>query len=103
MKADVMICDPIGEPYVLTAGYGEKAGQPVIQFDPAAQQEAGWLASLLAAIHATPADIVIVGAARSGKSVFSQMLKSCGVKETVTEHRMPAEAPFDKTVELRKS
>ena len=49
-----MICDPIGEPYVLTAGSDVKAGQPVIQFEPAAQQETGWFASLLAAIHATP-------------------------------------------------
>lgn len=34
-----MICDPIGEPYILTDCYRDKSGQPVLRFDPAAQQE----------------------------------------------------------------
>jgi len=38
-KPDTIICDPIGEPYVLTDCYRDKAGQPAHRFDPATQQE----------------------------------------------------------------
>ncbi|KQN76380.1 hypothetical protein ASF04_25635 [Duganella sp. Leaf61] len=90
----------MGEPYILTAGYREVAGQPFIKFAPAAQQEVGWLADFLNAIRTTPAEIVIIGQARSGKSVLAQMLKSSGVKEAVTEHRLASEASFTQAVHL---
>lgn len=92
--------DPMGEPYILTAGYRERTGQSFLKFDPAVQKEVGWLATFLDAIRMTPAEVVIVGQARSGKTVLAQLLKSSGVKEAVTEHRLASEASFTQAVHL---
>lgn len=64
------------------------------------QLQLGWLATLAEAIRINPAEIVIVGQARSGKTVLATMLAASGVAETILEHQAVSHASIDADVHL---
>jgi hypothetical protein len=64
------------------------------------QLQIGWLAALAEAIRIKPAEIVLVGQARSGKTVLATMLTASGVVETMLEHQQVSDASIDANVHL---
>ena len=64
------------------------------------QIQVGWLATLSEAIRIRPAEIVIVGQTRSGKTVLATMLTASGVAETILEHQEVSDASINADVHL---
>jgi hypothetical protein len=64
------------------------------------QLQIGWLATLAEAIRIKPAEIVMVGQARSGKTVLATMLTASGVSETMLKHQQVSDASINADVHL---
>ena len=73
---------------------------PAHEDDMSTQPQLGWLATLAGAIRINPAKIIIVGQARSGKTILAAMLAASGVAETILEVQEVSDASIDADLHL---